>query len=111
MLENLGHEERLRLMKFVCSFAWADLEVHSKEKELVRKLVGKLSLDKKEAELVEKWLKVPPRPEEVDPNLIPRKHRQIFLDAMRLVISADGRVEPEERESFQVLEELLAAEG
>ena len=28
MMEQLDRNERMRLMKFVCSFAWADLEIH-----------------------------------------------------------------------------------
>src|SRR5690242_17003127 len=100
MLEQLSHDERVRLMRLVCSFVWADLEVHEKERELVRRIVVRLKLDRREAADVEKWLKVPPRPEEVDPQTIPVRHKQIFLDAIRAVIAADGRVDPEERESF-----------
>jgi hypothetical protein len=58
-------------MKFVCSLAWADLEVRKKERDFVHKLVKKLHLDEKEAKMVDEWLKVPPRAEEVDPAKVP----------------------------------------
>jgi len=35
-LQELSNEDRLRLMRFVCSFAWADLHVHEKEKTFLR---------------------------------------------------------------------------
>lgn len=106
-LSELSKDDRLRLMRFVCSFAWADLHVHEKEKKLARTLVGKLKLAPAEAKQVEEWLKVPPRPEEVDPTRVPSKHREIFLAAARDVFSADGEIAPEETETFALLDELL----
>lgn len=107
MLKTLSHEDRLRLMRFVCSFAWADLEIKAKERALVHKMVKELDLDPAEAKLVEGWLQVPPRAEEVDPATIPRAHRQIVLDAVRRMVKADGNVDPEEAESLSLLEQLL----
>src|SRR5688500_6073014 len=48
MLERLSRDDRLRLMKFVCSFAWADLRVQEEERSFVKKLVRKLKLDAEE---------------------------------------------------------------
>jgi uncharacterized tellurite resistance protein B-like protein len=107
MTKSLGREDRLRLMKFLCSFAWADLRVHEKEKLFIRRMVKKLSLDAGEAAAVEGWLKVPPRPDEVDPLDIPRDHKQLFLEAVRAVVIADGEVHPNERINLALLEELL----
>jgi uncharacterized membrane protein YebE (DUF533 family) len=108
MLKNLSREDRLQLMRFVCSFAWADLEIKDKERALVRKMVEALHLEPDEIKLVESWLEVPPPAEDLDPARIPRAHRQMVLDAARLMISADGAVDPEEQESFLLLEQLLA---
>ena len=47
-LKDLKQEDRLRLMGFVCSFAWADLEIADGERELVADLVKKLDLDEDE---------------------------------------------------------------
>jgi hypothetical protein len=107
MLHELDREDRLRLMRFVCSFAWADLEVREGERTFVLKLVKQLKLDADEAKLVDEWLEVPPRAEEVDPADIPRAHRQIFLDAARALIVSDGRVDREEAESLALLEMLV----
>ncbi len=108
MLKNLSREDRLQVMRFVCSFAWADLEVKSKERTLVRKMIETLHLEPDEVKLVEGWLEVPPRAEEVDPASIPKAHRQLVLDAAKLMINADGKIDPEEAESFELLEQLLA---
>ena len=105
--KKLSRDERLRLMRFLCSFAWADLRVHDRERDFIRKMVKKLSLDENEAQAVENWLKVPPRPEEVDPNEIPRTHRKLFLESAREVAKADGHVNPDERINLDLLEELL----
>lgn len=106
-LAKLKKDDRLRLMRFVCSFAWADLEVKESEKKFVRKLVKNLKLTKDEAKQVEKWLKLPPKAEEVDPAEIPRAHRKLFLDATKAMIAADGEIAEEEAESFRLLQMLM----
>ena len=90
MIEELSSEERLRLMRFVCSFAWADLQVRQEERQLVGHLARKLGMPELEREQVARWLAHPPRPEEVDPQDIPVGHRQMFLTAARAVIAIDG---------------------
>jgi uncharacterized tellurite resistance protein B-like protein len=106
-MQKLSAKDRLQLMKFVCSFVWADLEVHSSERKFVAKMVKKLRLDEDEAKLVKGWLAVPPPPEEVDPTQIPKAHRQMFLDTIRDVITADGDVAPDEWENLALFEQLL----
>ena len=106
-LNDLSKDDRLRLMRFVCSFVWADLHVHDKERKFVRGLVKRLKLGAEDAKQVEGWLKVPPRPEEVDPMDVPLQHRELFLAAAREVILADGDVDPEEQASFTLLDQLL----
>lgn len=106
MLETLTREDRLRLMKFVCSFAWADLEVQDDERAFVNKMIGQLELEDDRAQ-IERWLKTPPPPEEVDPTRVPRAHRKLLLDAARAVFNADGVIDPKERENFELLEQLL----
>jgi len=106
-LEDLSKEDRLRLMRFVCSFAWADLQVQEKERTVIRTLVRRLKLGATDAKQVEQWLKVPPRPEEVDPGQVPLQHREVFLKAAREVIVADGEVHPEEAATYSLLDQLL----
>ena len=108
MLNKLSRKERLRLMKFVCSFAWADLEVQDEERSFVQKMVRRLELDADDRKQVDAWLEVPPPPEEVDPSLVPAAHRQIFLETIRGLIAADKRVDPEERENLKLFEMLLS---
>jgi uncharacterized tellurite resistance protein B-like protein len=100
---------RLELMKFVCTFAWADLSVHPSERSFVGRLVARLDFDAEEQAQVHEWLRAPPPPESVDPTRIPRAHRKVFLAAIDGVIAADGQVSPEERESLALLKELMDA--
>ena len=108
-MQTLRKEERMQLMRFVCSFAWADLEIQDQERAFVVQLMEKLSLNDDEMAQVHEWLQSPPRPEEVDPARIPLKHRKIFLDTVRKVIEADGSIAPDEQENYRLLELMLKA--
>ena len=107
MLEGLSREERLQLMRFVCSFAWADLEITPEEREFIVELVERLELGEDERKEVAQWLEVPPTADELDPADIPREHRQLFLDAARAMIMSDGEVNDVEAENLVILDQLL----
>ena len=53
------------------------------------------------------WLRVAPPVEEVDPTEIPRKNRQLFVDAVTALISADGDISADEREDLRLFKQLL----
>ncbi len=106
-LSELSKEDRLRLVKFVCSFAWADLQIADSERSFVHKLVRKLKLDPDERGQADEWLEMPPRAEELDPTEIPREHRALFLSTAREMIEADGEIAEEEVENFALFEQLL----
>jgi uncharacterized tellurite resistance protein B-like protein len=106
-MEKLSAKDRLRLMKFVCSFVWADLVVHDAERQFVAKMVKKLRLSPDEVKLVEGWLEVPPPPEDLDPAHVPVAHRALFLEAARAVALADGNLDEAELENLTLLEQLL----
>jgi hypothetical protein len=106
MLGSLDREDRLRLMKFVCSFAWADLEVQDEERQFVQRLVDRLGLQD-DREQILRWLKSPPPIEDVDPTRVPSAHRELLLDVARQLFAADGRIDPKEAEFFELLEQLL----
>jgi len=106
-LEDLEPEDRLLLLRFVCSFAWADLEVVQEERSFVADLVRNLALDEDEKEQVIGWLVRPPLAEEVDPLKIPLQHRQVFVDAARAVVLADHYLHPKEEELLAIFKQLL----
>jgi uncharacterized tellurite resistance protein B-like protein len=105
-LRRLKRKERLQLLKFVASFAWADLHVSARERAFIQDLIRGLDLPKRDRAEVEGWLQAPPGPDEVDPGLVPHAHRRLFLDAVRGVVEADGRVSPEEAETLGLFEAL-----
>jgi uncharacterized membrane protein YebE (DUF533 family) len=107
MLDALDREDRLQLMRFVCSFAWADLEISDREREFIINMVARLDLDEEEQKQVNEWLEMPPSADELDPADIPREHRQLFLDAARALILADGDVDDAEAENLVILDQLL----
>ena len=108
MLQSLDRTERLQLMKFVCSFAWADLEVRPEEREFVARLIRRLEMNDAETHQVHGWLKLPPRPESIDPTQIPAEHRRLLIGEIRGVIESDRDVAEEEREHLELLERLIA---
>lgn len=107
MLDALNKEDRLQLMRFVCSFAWADLEITEREREFILKLVIRLGLEEEEQEQVAEWLEVPPRADDLDPADVPTEHRQLFLDAAKAMILSDGTIEDVEAENLIILDQLL----
>ncbi len=106
---KLPGAERMKLLKFVCSFVWTDLVVAQAERDLVMRIVGHLQLTDAETRQVKQWLAVPPAIDEVDPAAIPKAHRQLFLEAAELAVKADGRVVPAERDSLAIFRDLLDA--
>jgi len=107
MFDQLNTEDRLRLIRFVCAFAWSDLEVRAAERDFVIRLVKAMEFGRDERQQVEGWLKHPPPPEEVDPMLIPIAHKKLFLTAAADLIRSDGEVDPREAEDLALLRELL----
>ena len=110
MLQQLDRAERMRLMKFVCSFAWADLEIRLEERQFINEMMQRLTLDADERARVDAWLAVPPSPESVDPTHVPIAHRETFIEAIKGVILADGEIAPEEYENFRLFQDLLKEE-
>jgi len=110
-MQQLSREERLKLLRFVCSFVWADLEVSPDERAFVRRMVQKLKLHPAEAREVEAWLEVPPTPDSVDPASIPPKHRKLFLESVKAAVLADGVARPEEQADLVLFERLLRPAG
>jgi uncharacterized tellurite resistance protein B-like protein len=102
--QDLDRDQRLHLMKFVCSFAWADLEVVPAERTFVARLIRSLELGEEDEAQVQEWLRMPPV---IDPTTIPTALRPVYLAAIDGVIAADGEIAPEERENLKLLKDLL----
>jgi len=107
MLSELTRDEKLRLLRFVCSFAWADLDIDDEERALVAKFVDKMGLDEADAEEAMGWLDHPPREDDLDPYDIPDEHKKLFLEAALAMMGADGVVDTMEVESFALFEALM----
>ncbi|HJO22746.1 MAG: TerB family tellurite resistance protein [Myxococcota bacterium] len=106
-LKDLDIEERMRLMRFVCSFAWVDLKITREERALCMHLISRLQLDRGEMRQVKKWLKSPPVPDSVDPTDVPRQHRVQFLRSVESMVAVDGEVTEGEREAVILFAQLI----
>lgn len=106
-LDNLTRDDRMKLMRFVCAFAWADLKVADEERLFVSGLMQKMDLTDAEAAEVSAWMTHPPAPEDVDPMEIPTEHKEIFLTAVREMVKADGEIAKHEADTYVLLEQLL----
>ncbi len=106
-MDQLDRNDRLRLVKFVCSFAWADLEIRPEERTFVDHIVQSLDLNDEDQSKVEGWMAIPPSPESIDPTRIPLAHRKLFLESIEGVIASDGEIAPEESENLALLRDLL----
>jgi len=107
MLDQLDRRDRLRLVEFVCSFAWADLEIQPEERVFISGLIRRLDLDKDEDLQVQRWLERPPLIDGLDPTSILPVHRRIFVEEIEGLIAADGEISEEEKESFEIFKQLL----
>jgi uncharacterized membrane protein YebE (DUF533 family) len=107
MLDQLDRRDRLRLVEFVCSFAWADLEIQPEERVFISRLIRRLGLDADEDLQVQKWLERPPNADGLDPTSIPPAHRRVFVDSIEGLIAADGEITDEEIESLEIFKQLL----
>lgn len=106
-MRKLSVQDRLLLMKFVCSFAWTDLEIADEERDLLMRFAAHEDFGDEERRQIVEWIKLPPPPEEVDPTDVPREHRRAFLEAARAIVEADGKIGARERELLDAFEELL----
>jgi uncharacterized tellurite resistance protein B-like protein len=112
VLDEMTREERLLLLRFVCSFAWADDRVREEERALVRRYLDKLRLGDGEQRQVQEWLDRPPPAESVDPDLVPAAHRVAFVRAIESIIAVDGEVAPVERDRLiELANKLRGAAG
>ena len=107
MIRELNREERLQIMRFVCAFAWADLEIHPTERSLVQRFAQALDMPEEEIGIVDTWLKRPPRPEEIDPYDIPSDLRETVLAAAHAMCVTDGDFEEKESELLALLKSLF----
>ena len=107
MLDQLDQRDRLRLVEFVCSFAWADFEIRPEERVFISRLIRRLELDEDEHLRVQQWLDRPSGLRDLDPTSIPAAHRRVFVEAIEGLISSDGEISDEEGESFEIFKQLL----
>ena len=106
-MQQLDPADRLQLLDFVCSFAWADLRIRPQEREFMTRLVRRLDLPKDERVAVDTMLSSPPAAEDIDPIDVPLEHRRLFLETVKQMVLADGEIDPAEAEQLDLFEELL----
>jgi hypothetical protein len=110
MFEGLSRDDRMLLLRFVCAFAWTDLEIHQGERQFVERLIARMGLSADDTAEALSYLHVAPSPEATNPKLVPKEHRRVFIESVRALIYADGDVDDEERERFEKLKSALSGD-
>ena len=105
---DLTTEDKLRVMRFICAFAWADLEIQSDERNIITQIMKALDLEEEHHGKVHLWLERPPRAEDVDPFTIPENLKGIIIDAAKAVILADGELQDSEMDLLELLQNIFA---
>ena len=100
--EGLTSEERVELMRFLCSFAWADDEVQDEERVVLMKVLDNIGLGEDDRTKVLAWLEERPDMTGFDFGSIPQDKRDIFLDLAFSVASAHGGLAKEELAHLQM---------
>lgn len=107
-MQDLLPQDRLRLLRFACAFAWADLKVAPEERRFIADLLDRLQLSDEERAQVAGWLAHPPDPESIDPMDIPPAHRRLFARAALQTIRADHVMDVAEIETFRIFQALMS---
>jgi len=94
--DDLTEAERIELMRFMCSFAWADGEVQAGERVVLERVLNSLNLNPDDRAKAETWLSEAPDMTAFDFAAIPAKTRGVFVDHAFEVASADGGLAVEE---------------
>jgi uncharacterized membrane protein YebE (DUF533 family) len=89
--DELTEAEQIELMRFLCSFAWADGEVHDTERTVLEQVLGGLTLSPEARADAQAWLSEPPDMEGFDFGAISPEKRSAFIDQAFAVAAAhDG---------------------
>ena len=100
--DALTEAEQIDLMRFLCSFAWADGEVQAQEKVVLERVLSSLTLSEAGRAEASRWLFRPPNMEGFDFGAIPPDKRALFLDRAFEVAAAHGGLGKEELRHLQM---------
>ena len=108
MSEKLPPDMRMKLINFICVFAWADFDIQPEEKRFILDLCSKFQVSDEDRAKVESWLEAPPDVNEVaDPTSIPLGYREIFLEEILKLIAADHKIDKEEADILRTFRDIL----
>jgi hypothetical protein len=108
MIENCTSEEKLQIMRFICTFAWADLKVVQAERQFIMRFCDTLVLNDDERKEVESWLKHPQHPDDIDPFSLPKHLHEYVLSAAQAISIVDGEFDDKESELLEILQGILS---
>lgn len=108
MFDDLSAEERRNLLKLVCAFAWADSQIQDEERAIIAGLVDRLDLGDDDRRDVHFWLQDKEHAAELNDvmDLVPKTHRDLFVDVCRELIGSDDQVTSDESQELALLEIL-----
>jgi len=100
---SLPADHRVQALRFAASFLWADFEIADTERAFLTELARELGVDAD----VDALLRLPPVPEEIDPNEVDARTADLVRHVALRAIASDGHVGEEELAMFELLDDLL----
>ncbi len=104
-LKDLEERDRRQLLQLAVAAAWSNAEVAPEERRYILGLCAELAVGDAECAEVREWMEGPAP--WVDPQEIPRAHRERFLSVLEDVLRADGTIDPTECEVLRGMREML----
>lgn len=101
-VDGLTEAERVDLVRFLCSFAWADGEVQAQERTVLERVLGGVGLSAEARAKAAAWLLAPPDMDGFDFAAIGADKRALFIDEAFEVAAADEALAAEEVRHLQM---------
>ena len=97
----------MQLFKYMCAFAWADMEIQHQEREMIERLIISLELSNDQRQTVLQWLDQPNTIPEIDPYDVNPDFREQIYQAAQAVVLSDGELTFNERDMLALLRNVF----
>ena len=106
---DLSTEDRRKLLRLVCSFAWVDHDVDPDERKFILKLIERMDLSELDRRDAIAWLDEQVTAEELAGAVhdVPDAHKRLFVDMARELIKSDNTIADDEAQELALLELLV----
>ena len=97
----------MQLFHFMCTFAWADMEIQQEEREMIERLMISLNLSPSQFQTVLTWLDDVRSLPDIDPYEIHPDFREQIYQAAEAIVLSDGEVTFNEKDMLDLLRQVF----